>query len=53
MFNYQTIWPRKIQFMIRGDTSHQKHVLKTNRINIESSGDVLLQRITIDKKINF
>ena len=39
--------------MIPGDTSHQKHVLKINQINIEASGDVLLQGITIDRKINF
>ena len=39
--------------MILGDKSHYKHVLKINSIKVEASDDVLLLRITIDKKLTF
>ena len=45
--------PGKFQFMILGDTSHHTHVLKINSIKVEASDDVLLLRITIDKKLTF
>ena len=45
--------PGKFQFMILGDKSHHKHVLKINSIKVEASGDVLLLGITIDKKLTF
>ena len=43
----------KIQFMILGDKSHHKHVLRINSIKVEAGGDVLLLGITIDKKLTF
>ena len=45
--------PGKFQFMILGDKSHHKHILKINSIKIEASDDVLLLGITIDKKLTF
>ena len=45
--------PGKFQFMILGDRSHHKHILKINSIKVEASDDVLLLGITIDKKIDF
>ena len=45
--------PGKFQFMILGDKSHHKHELKINSIKVEASDDVLLLRITIDKKLTF
>ena len=45
--------PGKFQFMILGDRSHHKHELKINSIKFEASDDVLLLRITIDKKLTF
>ena len=45
--------PGKFQFMILGDKSHHKHILKINSIKAEASDDVLLLGITIDKKIDF
>ena len=43
--------PGKFPFMILGDKSHHKHILKLNSIKVEVSGDVLLLGITIDKKM--
>ena len=34
--------PGKFQFMILGDKSHHKHVLKINSIKVEASDNVLL-----------
>ena len=45
--------PGKFQFMILGDKSHHKHILKINLIKIEASDDILLLGITIDKKLTF
>ena len=45
--------PGKFQFMILGDKSHQKHILKINSIKVEASDDILLLGITIDKKLTF
>ena len=39
--------PGKFQFMILGDKSHHKHILKLNSIKVEASDDVLLLGITI------
>ena len=43
----------KFQFMIVGDKSHCKLILKVNSIKVEASDDVLLLGITIDKKLTF
>ena len=45
--------PGKFQFMILGDKSHHKHILKMNSIKVEASDDVLLLGVTIDKKLTF
>ena len=45
--------PAKFQFMILGDKSHHKHVLKINSIKVEASDDVLFLGTTIDKKLIF
>ena len=45
--------PGKFQFMILGDKSHHKHVLKINSIKVEAIDDILLLGITIDKKSTF
>ena len=45
--------PGKFQFMILGDTSHHKHILKINSIKVEASDDILLLGIAIDKKLTF
>ena len=45
--------PGKFHFMILGDKSHHKHILKKNSIKVEASDDVLLLWITIDKKLTF
>ena len=45
--------PEKFQFMIFGDKSYHKHILKMNSIKIETSDDVLLLGVTIDKKLTF
>ena len=45
--------PGKVQFIILGDKSHHKHILKINSIKVEASDDVLLLGITIDKKLTF
>ena len=45
--------PGKFQFMIPGDKSHHKHILKINSIKVEASDDILLLGITIDKKLTF
>ena len=41
----------KFQFMILGDKSHHKHILKKNSIKVEASDNVLLLGITTDKKL--
>ena len=43
----------KFQFMILGDKSHHKHMLKINSIKVEASDDILLLGITIDKNLTF
>ena len=48
--NFLKASPGKLQFMILGDKSHHKHVLKINSIKVEASDDVLLLGITIEKK---
>ena len=45
--------PGKFQFMILGDKSHHKHMLKINSIQVEACDDILLLGITIDKKSAF
>ena len=45
--------PGKFQFMILGDKSHHKHILKINSIKVEASDDISLLGITIDKKLTF
>ena len=40
----------KCQFIILGDKSHHKHILKINSLHVEASDDLLLPRITIDNK---
>ena len=45
--------PGKFQFMILGDKSHHKHILKINSIKVEASDDILLLGITIGKKLTF
>ena len=45
--------PGKFQFMILGDKSHHKHILKINSAKVEASDDILLLGITIDKKFTF
>ena len=45
--------PGKVQFMIPGDQSHHKHILKINSIKVEVSDDALLLGIKIDKKLTF
>ena len=45
--------PAKFQFMILGDKSHHKHILKINSIKVKASDDILLLAITIDKKLTF
>ena len=45
--------PGKFQFMILGDKSHHKHILKINSIKVEAIDDVLLLEIPIDKKLTF
>ena len=45
--------PGKFQFMMLGDKSHHKHILKINLIKVEASDDILLLGITIDKKLTF
>ena len=39
--------------MVLGDESCHKHVVKINSIKVEAGDDVLLQRITIDRKLTF
>ena len=45
--------PGKFQFMILGDKSHSKRVLKIHSIKVEASDEVLLLGITTDKKLTF
>ena len=45
--------PGKFQFMILGDKSHHKHILRINSIRVETSDGILLLGITIDKKLTF
>ena len=45
--------PGKFQFIILGDKSHHKHILKINSIKVEARDDILLLGITIDKKLTF
>ena len=45
--------PAKFQFMILGDKSHHKHILKINSIKVEASDDILLLGITTDKNLTF
>ena len=51
--NYLKANPGKFQFMILGDKSHPKRVLKIYSIKVEASDDVLLLGITTDKKLTF
>ena len=43
----------KFQFMILGDKSHHKHILKINSIKVEASDNILSLGITTDKKLTF
>ena len=45
--------PGKFQFIILGDKSHHKHILKINSIKVEASDYILLLGITTDKKLTF
>ena len=51
--NYLKANPGNFQFMILGDKSHPKRVLKIHSIKVEASDDVLLLGITTDKKLTF
>ena len=42
-----------IQFMILGDKSHHKHILKINAVKVEASADVFLLGMIIDKNLTF
>ena len=39
--------------MILGSKSYHKHILKINSIKVQTTDDVLLLGITIDKKLTF
>ena len=39
--------------MILGNYSHYKHIIKINLIKVESSDEISLLRITINKKLTF
>ena len=45
--------PGKFQFMILGDKSHHKHILKMNSIKVETTDYILSLGITIHKKLTF
>ena len=45
--------PGNFPFMILGNKSHHKQILKINSIKVEASDDILLLGITIDKKLTF
>ena len=45
--------PGKFQFMILGDRTCYKHILKINLTFVQSSDDVTLQGVTIDKNLTF
>ena len=51
--NSLKIKPGKVKFMIVGEKSHHKHVLKINSIKVGARGDVLLLRITFDQRLSF
>ena len=45
--------PGKFQFIILGDKSHHKHILKINSIKVKASDGILLLGLTIEKKLTF
>ena len=45
--------PEKFQFMILGDKTCYKHILKINSICVQSSDDVTLLGVMIDKNLTF
>ena len=45
--------PGKFQFMILGDKTCYKHILKINLTCVQSSDDVTLLGVMIDKNLNF
>ena len=45
--------PRKFQLMILGDKTCYKHILKINSTCVESSDDVTLLGVMIDKNLTF
>ena len=45
--------PGKFQFMILSDKTCYKHVLKINSTCVQSSDDVTLFGVTIDKNLTF
>ena len=53
MLNSLKANPGKFQFMILGDKACYKHILKINSICVQSSGDVTLLGVMIDKNLTF
>ena len=45
--------PGKFQFMILGDKTCYKHILKINSTCVQSSDDVTLLGVMIDKNLTF
>ena len=53
MLNSLKANPGKFQFMILGDKTCYKHMLKINSTCVRSSDDVTLQGVLIDKNLTF
>ena len=53
MLNSLKANPGKFQFMILGDNTSNKHILKINSTCVQSSDDVTLLGVTIDKNLTF
>ena len=53
MLNSLKANPGKFQFMILGDKTRYKHILKINSICVQSSDDVTLLGVMIDKNLTF
>ena len=53
MLNSLKANPGKFQFMILGDKTCYKHILKINSICVQSSDDVTLLGVMIDKNLTF
>ena len=53
MLNSLKANPRKFQFMILGDKTCYKHILKINSTCVQSSDDAILSGVLIDKNLTF